>query len=62
MRLKDLIHVLNMNITFDLEDRLTYKNIDYQNLSRKEHDKVIERRIYMIFPTSRLNHLHIVLY
>lgn len=62
MRLKDLISILNMNITFNLIDYWSRQPIDYHNTTRKELREIKSRKIYLIMPTDEKNHLEIILY
>lgn len=62
MRLKDLISILNMNITFNLIDYWSRQAIDYHNATRKELREIKSRKIYLIMPTNEKNHLEIILY
>lgn len=62
MTLKDLISVLNMNITFNLTDYWSRQSIDYYNATRKELREIKARKIYLIMPTDKKNHLEIILY
>ena len=62
MRLKDLISILNMNITFNLIDYWSRQSIDYHNATRKELREIKSRKIYLIMPTNEKNHLEIILY
>ena len=62
MRLKDLISILNMNITFKLIDYWSREPIDYQKATRKELREIKSRKIYLIMPTDVKNHLDIILY
>ena len=62
MTLKDLISVLNMNITFNLTDYWSRQSIDYHNATRKELREIKSRKIYLIMPTNEKNHLEIILY
>ena len=43
MTLKDLISVLNMNITFNLIDYWSRQSIDYHNATRKELREIKSR-------------------
>ena len=62
MRLKDLISILNMNITFNLVDYWSKQDIDYHNVTRKELREIKSRKIYLIMPTDKKNHLEVILY
>lgn len=62
MKLRELLNVLNVKVSYELKDKYTKQIIDMSKMNSRQRSKTLDRVIYLILNSSEQEKLEILLF